>query len=83
VDGLPEQARTRRAAGEPVWWGFQEELLAQLVEVLSVLVSDHRFKEPLTVPRPYGAPVPARPKPPSGFQKMLSAATQRGMVHHG
>lgn len=33
-------------------WDTQTELLAQVVEVVSVLASDHRFREPRKVPRP-------------------------------
>lgn len=36
-------------------WGVSEELLAQLIEEVSVLASDRRREEPLTIPRPGSA----------------------------
>jgi hypothetical protein len=66
----------------------QTELLAQLIEEVSLLASDMRRKEPLTVPRPYGDRPPAQtgqgqqqaPPRMSGHRKMLAAAAKRGMV---
>ncbi|MFF4276117.1 hypothetical protein [Streptomyces sp. NPDC001536] len=68
------------------------ELLAQLVEEISLLASDHRRNEPRTVTRPWngshaatdGAQEAQQPtKPMSGHQKMLAAAARRGMVRSG
>ncbi|WP_086685962.1 hypothetical protein [Streptomyces pseudogriseolus] len=65
------------------------ELLAQLIEEVSILAADRRRREPLTVPRPDAvtdaAPVPRgnspRAQPPmTGHRKMLAAAARRGMV---
>ncbi|GAB2859371.1 hypothetical protein GCM10022221_68700 [Actinocorallia aurea] len=33
-------------------WTTERELLAQAVELVSILASDHRIKEPREVPRP-------------------------------
>ncbi|MER7496996.1 hypothetical protein ABT033_30925 [Streptomyces pharetrae] len=69
------------------------ELLAQLVEEISLLASDHRREEPRTIARPYsrsdviaaGATQETQQptKPMSGHQKMLAAAARRGMVRSG
>ena len=64
LDGLPEESRLRRADPSLAPWGYLEELLAQLLEELSVLTSDRRRKEPLSVPRPGAARAAART--PSG-----------------
>lgn len=89
VEGLPEQARTRRAADDRVWWGFTEELLAQLVELTSIVAADKRITEPRQVPRPGSATTPqassaaTAPPPPAntGYRTMLAAAQRRGAVH--
>jgi hypothetical protein len=39
-------------------WGVTEELLAQLIEEVSVLTADRRRKEPREVPRPGPAAEP-------------------------
>ncbi|MER8103298.1 hypothetical protein [Kitasatospora sp. NPDC094016] len=85
---MPEQARTRRAPGERAWWGFQEELLAQLVELTSVYAADRRLAEPLAVPRPNTVrAADTAPSPPSsgtsGLRQLLDAASLRGRVQHG
>jgi hypothetical protein len=68
------------------------ELLAQLIEEVSVLAADRRRREPLTVNRPSALTAAAVPQgnssqaqPPSmtGHRKMLAAAARRGMVHVG
>jgi hypothetical protein len=67
------------------------ELLAQLIEEVSLLAADRRRREPLTVNRPSAlteaAAVPqgnspsAQQQPPmTGHRKMLAAAARRGMV---
>jgi hypothetical protein len=42
----------RESADQPAW-GFTEELLAQLIEEVSVLAADHRREKPRDVFRPY------------------------------
>jgi hypothetical protein len=89
LDGLPEESRTKSSLIDG--WTVHTELLAQLVEEISLLASDHRRDEPRTISRPYnhsdvvgagegpeGAQQPT--KPMSGHQKMLAAAARRGMV---
>ncbi|MEV7512084.1 hypothetical protein AB0O57_29420 [Streptomyces sp. NPDC091201] len=68
------------------------ELLAQLLEEVSLLASDMRRSEPKTVPRPVAPPTkrrssaaahqqPERERPRmTGHHAMLAAAMQRGMV---
>ncbi|WP_329317384.1 hypothetical protein OG723_44200 (plasmid) [Streptomyces sp. NBC_01278] len=69
------------------------ELLAQVLEEISILASDLRRSEPKIVPRPSARPQKTRiasaaslPPPEaerprmSGHQKMLAAAMQRGMI---
>lgn len=92
LDGLPEESRTKSAPVDG--WTVHTELLAQLVEEISLLASDHRREEPRTITRPYsrsdvaaaerGAPEAQQAtKPMSGHQKMLAAAARRGMVRSG
>ncbi|MGA5411558.1 hypothetical protein ACPCSC_30425 [Streptomyces lavendulocolor] len=71
------------------------ELLAQLIEEVSLLAADRRRKENRTITRPYasspdsavptGNTGPAQqPAPVNGHRKMLAAAARRGMVRpHG
>ncbi|MFD9248376.1 hypothetical protein [Streptomyces bottropensis] len=71
------------------------ELLAQLIEEVSLLAADRRRKEPRDVNRPFasspdttvptGNSAPAQqPAPMNGHRKMLAAAARRGMVRpHG
>lgn len=51
--GLPESARTQREDPDVPAWGWNEELLAQLIEEVSVLAADKRRKEPRQVHRPF------------------------------
>jgi hypothetical protein len=73
-------------------WTVLNELLAQLIEEVSLLAADRRRREPLTVNRPSAlteaAAVPQgnspraqqQPPPMTGHRKMLAAAARRGMV---
>ncbi|MYX26745.1 hypothetical protein GTY75_08690 [Streptomyces sp. SID8381] len=91
LDGLPEESRTKSSLIDG--WTVHTELLAQLVEEVSLLASDRRREEPRTITRPYSrvtaatggeAPEAQQPtKPMSGHQKMLAAAARRGMVRSG
>ncbi|WP_435059872.1 hypothetical protein [Streptomyces sp. bgisy060] len=87
MDGLPEDSRVRSAPIDG--WTKQTELLAQLIEEVSILAADRRREEPTSVPRPYKPAGAARersgspPQQPAGFaghRAMLAAAMQRGMV---
>lgn len=49
---MPAEARTRRTDPNTPVWGYIEELLAQVIEEVSVLAADRRRKEPRAVPRP-------------------------------
>lgn len=71
-----------------------EELLAQLIEEVSVLAADRRRKEPRQVPRPYDAPEPKTGVTGNattgiqarGLDGMIGAARMLGMmggVGHG
>lgn len=51
LDGLPDSAHLKNHHGE-MPWGMQEELLAQIVEEISVLVAQKARDEPRHVPRP-------------------------------
>ncbi|AWI32686.1 hypothetical protein [Streptomyces tirandamycinicus] len=87
LDGLPDESRLKSA---PIGgWTIQTELLAQLIEEVSLLAADRRREEPRTVTRPYNT-APAVPRgnsapaqqsaPMNGHRKMLAAAARRGMV---
>ncbi len=52
VGGLPPEARLAREDPTEPEWGVTEELLAQMVEVMSVYASERRLKEPRVIPRP-------------------------------
>lgn len=76
-------------------WTVQTELLAQLLEEISLLAADRRREEPKTIVRPFdtesastvpqGNSGPAQQSAPlNGHRKMLAAAARRGMVRpHG
>ncbi len=49
---LPAEARLARLPGDEVVWSTNTELLARLVEEISILSSDRRRKKPLEIPRP-------------------------------
>jgi hypothetical protein len=57
IRGLPEDALLARPMGQGEAWTRTHELLASVVEVVSVSAADRRLKKPLQVPRPK----PARP----------------------
>lgn len=52
--GLPQEALTFNTLDERLRedWDVQTELLAQSVELLSVLAAERKIKEPFQVPRP-------------------------------
>ncbi|WP_416875966.1 hypothetical protein [Kitasatospora sp. SC0581] len=52
--GLPAEALLRRDGAEVGGdrWGLTQELLAQLVELVSVLAAEHRLRRPVELPRP-------------------------------
>jgi hypothetical protein len=79
--GLPEEARARRPDATKVPWGQVEELLAQIVEEVSVLAADHRRKEPRQIPRPY-ARTQQRPAAQRPHLQMMQAAMGQGRVQH-
>jgi hypothetical protein len=86
LEALPERARTqRRDSDRGQWWGYTEELLAQLIEVVSVLAADKRLTEPRIIPRPGSATDAdstsgAAPPSNTGFRTMLNAAKRKGAV---
>jgi predicted phage gp36 major capsid-like protein len=69
-------------------WTVTKELLAQVIEEVSILAAEKRRKEPVSVHRPPAledaAAVPQgnSPRQPrmTGHRKMLAAAARRGMV---
>ncbi len=52
IAGLPEDALLARPAGQSEIWTRNHELLASLVEVVSVGVAERAIKKPISVPRP-------------------------------
>lgn len=86
LDGLPVEARCRQEdPDDPASsWGSTEELLAQLIEEVSVLAADRRRKEPRQLPRPK----PRRSKPveetiATKHGGLLAAAMKRRQVRYG
>lgn len=49
---LPVDAYSRREDPTDVFWGIDQELLAQTLEMVSILAAEKRIKEPRQVPRP-------------------------------
>ncbi|WP_406205311.1 hypothetical protein OH807_30630 [Kitasatospora sp. NBC_01560] len=52
--GLPAEALLRRDGGEAGSdrWGLTQELLAQAVELISVMAAERRLRQPIELPRP-------------------------------
>jgi hypothetical protein len=76
IAGLPDGALCKQDNPGETPWGVTEELLAQLVEEVSVLAADRRRKDPITIPRP-GQPTVA----PAGISGTASTGVQaRGMA---
>jgi hypothetical protein len=50
--GLPAEARLGRVAGDEVVWTTDTEILACLLEEVSVLSADRRRRQPLQIGRP-------------------------------
>lgn len=92
-DGLPDGAVSRRENPDEPHWGTTEELLAQMVEEVSVLVADKRRKEPRSLPRPWEKKKPARQLglttneaggiQATGVAAVLTATQMRGAVQIG
>lgn len=86
-DALPENARSKRQDPDVPTWGMQEELLAQVVEEVSVLASNRQRKEPRRLPRPFDKKgTPGRHRTASGgsvstgLAAMLDATVRAGAV---
>lgn len=61
-------------------WGTQTELLAQVLEVVSVIAAEHKLEKPLTIDRP-GANRPTGPQVPD--RGGLTGNTETGLVATG
>ncbi|NEA53598.1 hypothetical protein G3I60_05355 [Streptomyces sp. SID13666] len=77
MDGLPEDSRTRSSAIGG--WTVQTELLAQLIEEVSLIASERRRETPREIHRPYPQAERA-PRELTGHRQMLAAAQRRGQV---
>lgn len=89
-DGLPDSAPSKREDPDEPVWGATEELLAQVVEEVSVLVADKRRKDPRTLPRPWEKKKPVKAGLVTtaeggmravGLSAMLTATQTRGAVN--
>lgn len=49
---LPSDAYSRREDPTDIYWGVVEELLAQQIEMQSIIAAERKIKEPRQVPRP-------------------------------
>lgn len=77
VAGLPDEALCKQEPGD-MPWGVAEELLAQLVEEVSIVAAGYkRPNGPISVPRP-GDDVTTR-----GPQEGLSGSTDTGLQARG
>ncbi|MFB8026027.1 MULTISPECIES: hypothetical protein [unclassified Streptomyces] len=90
LDRLPPESNCKSARLKG--WTVHNELLAQLIEEVSLLAADRRRQEPRTLTRPYdsAAAVPQGnsgeaqgPPAESGHRKMLAAAMRKGKVRNG
>lgn len=77
LDGLPDEARCRRVDGTS--WGVTEELLAQLIEEVSIGAAGMRRDKPRQIPRPAEAVV----KTPTAKHGGLFAAAMSRMGKPG
>ena len=88
IAGLPADARCRRTDPDTPLWGYVEELLAQVIEEVSVLSADRRRKEPRQLPRPGQKKATSRPSGNAGttyqgFDAVLGMVKQRMGVPTG
>lgn len=82
---LPAEARLSRLPGDEVAWSTDTELLARLVEEVSVLAADKRRKKPLEVPRPRSVIAVAESSRSKvrGLRGLTQFAAEQGRVRHG
>lgn len=59
-------------------WGHVEELLAQLIEEVSVLTADRRRKKPREVRRPDAMRAASSPATPTGYETGAGTIHARG-----
>ena len=62
VGGLPPEARLKREDPNDPVWGLIEELVAQGVEEVSLMVSQMKRRKPLRIPRPWAPSQGADPQ---------------------
>lgn len=77
---LPAEARLSRRPGDNTEWSLNTELLAQLVEVVSVFAADRRLKKPVELKRPDSV---TPEKAPVGVEAAFAAAKAAGRVRVG
>ncbi|MFD3514916.1 hypothetical protein [Streptomyces sp. NPDC058657] len=77
---MPEESRVQSAAN--AGWTTSTELLAQIVEEISILAAEKRREEPKTIPRPYSSATRSQ-KRSRGSQRAPSeqAATEQAAPH--
>lgn len=75
---MPDEARIRRVAGDDTRWTVTEELLAQLIETVSITAAGMQLKEPRQITRPtdVSAATPIERK----HGGLFMAAMERGMI---
>ncbi|MEV7926098.1 hypothetical protein [Kitasatospora sp. NPDC088779] len=79
--GLPADALLRRDEAEvgADRWGLTQELLAQLVELVSVLAAEHRLRRPVELPRPaYLSAGRARERDEQGMARAVAVLRRSG-----
>jgi hypothetical protein len=82
--GLPEEALTNRPDPTEPYWGATHELLAQVVEEVSVLASDRRRKKPREIERPaYLTGGKRGGGRRLGYLEMAARLAGMGRVRHG
>lgn len=52
---LPDDARTRRLDPDEPYWGMLHELVAQQVDLTSIMAAGRQTKQPRVVPRPWSS----------------------------
>jgi hypothetical protein len=81
LQSMPPDAACRWQPGQDrTPWHTTEELLAGLLEEVSVLTSDRRRREPLRIPRPNAKPQPDSPTQVTGAKGLIGLARARGLM---
>ena len=77
---LPAEARLSRRVGDDIEWSMQTELLAQMVEVMSVGTAGRQLRKPIEIPRPGSLRTKNKAV---GYKAAIAQAQAQGRVRVG